>query len=55
MDDKKKDHPDPKILQQRICLQQPETHNVPSDDVENTHCTNKGGDLLLANKPGTVF
>ena len=31
-----------------------QTHNVPTYDVENTNSTNKGGDLLLVNKPWTL-
>ena len=30
---------------------EPQTHNVSTDDVENTNGTNQGGDLLFANKP----
>ena len=31
-----------------------QTHNLPTDDVENINSTNKGRDLLLANKPRIV-
>ena len=31
-----------------------QTNNVPTDEVESTNGTNKGGDLLLANKPQTA-
>ena len=31
-----------------------QTHNVPTYDMENTNGTNKGRDLLLANKPWIV-
>ena len=31
-----------------------ETHNLPTDDAENIKSTNKGRDLLLANKPRIV-
>ena len=35
-------------------MELPQDHNVPADDGENTKDTNKGGDLLFANKPRTV-
>ena len=28
-----------------------QTHNLPTDDVENIDSTNKGRDLLIVNKP----
>ena len=42
MDDQKEDHSNPKIPLQKNCPKQLETHNVPTDDVENTHSTNIG-------------
>ena len=36
------------------CSKQLQTHNLPTNDVENTNGTNKGKDLLLANKPWIV-
>ena len=32
-----------------------ETHNLPTDDVENLNCTNKGKVLQLANEPRIVL
>ena len=55
MDYQNKDHPDPKKTQKRNHPQQLQAHNVPNDDEENTNNTNKGGDLLFANKPWTVL
>ena len=43
-----------KDLQKRIHAQQPQTHNVPTDDVENNEGTNLGGNIQFANKPRTV-
>ena len=40
MDDKKKDHPGAKRLPKRNRLQQLQTHNMPTDDMENTNGTN---------------
>ena len=40
MDNKRKDHPDPKKQPKWNCLQQLWTHNVPADDEENTNTTN---------------
>ena len=37
MDDQRKDHPDPKIPSKRNYPQELQTHNVPTDDVENTN------------------
>ena len=51
MDDGSKNHPDPKRTPKRKHPQQQQTHNVPTDDVENTNGTNKGG---FANKLQTV-
>ena len=53
-DDQRKDHIDPKIPTKMNRLQQLLTHNMPTDDVENTHSTNEEGDLLLTNKPRIV-
>ena len=39
---------------QRNHSKQLQTHNLPTDDVENIHWTNKWTDLLLANKPQIV-
>ena len=36
------------------CSKQLQTHNLPTNDVENINSTNKGKDLLLANKPRIV-
>ena len=55
MGDQRKDHLDPKGPKQRNCPKQLQTHNLPTDDVENIHHTNKGRDLLLANKPWIVL
>ena len=54
MDDQGKDRPDPKRLPRRNRPQQLQTHNVPTDDVENTNGTNYEGDLQFANKLRTV-
>ena len=51
MDDHEKDHIDPKGSKQRNRPKQPQTHNVPTDGVENNNSKNKGRDLLLATKP----
>ena len=51
MDDQRKDYINPKGPKQRNCSKQLQTHNLPTNDVENTNSTNKGKDLLLANKP----
>ena len=37
MDDKRKDHTDPKRPARRNRLQQLQTHNVPTNDMENTN------------------
>ena len=55
IDDQRKDHIDPKGPKQRNRPKQLQTHNLPTDDVENINCTNKGRDLLLTNKPRFVF
>ena len=54
IDDQRKNHPDSKRTPKRNHPQQLQTHNVPINDVENTNGTNKGGDLLFANKLRTV-
>ena len=38
----------------RTAPKQLQTHNLPTNDVENTNSTNKGKDLLFANKPRIV-
>ena len=54
MDDQRKDHIDLKGPKQRHRLKQQQAHNLHTDDVENIYSTNKGRDLLLANKPQIV-
>ena len=54
MDDQRKDHIDTKGPKKRNCPKQLPIHNLPTDDVENINSTNKGRDLLLANKPWFV-
>ena len=51
MDDRRKDHIDPKGPNQRIHPKQIRTHNLLTDDVGNINSTNKGRYLLIANKP----
>ena len=51
MDDQRKDHIDTKGPKQRNRPKQLQTYNMPTNDVENINSTNKGKDLLLANKP----
>ena len=41
---------DPKRPSQMNRPKHLQTHNVPTSNVENTNCTNKGRDLWLANK-----
>ena len=53
MDDQRKDHIDPIGPKQRNRPKQIQTHNLPTNDVEKINSTNKGRDLLLANKPQT--
>ena len=50
MDDERKDYPDPKRTPKRNRPKQLQTHNVPTDDIENTNSKNQGGDLLFANR-----
>ena len=54
MDDQRKDYINPKGPKQRTCSKQLQTDSLPTNDVENTNSTNKGKDLLLANKPRIV-
>ena len=54
MDDQRKYHFDPKRPKQKNRPKQLQTHNPSTDDVDNTNRTNKGRDLLLANKPWIV-
>ena len=54
MDDQKKDNIDPVGPTQENRLKHLQTHNLPTDDVENLNSTNKGKDLLLANKTQIV-
>ena len=44
MDDQRKHHNDPKNLPQRNRPKQLKAHNVPTYDVENINCSNKGSD-----------
>ena len=50
MDDKRKDHIDPKGPKKRKRPKQLQTHNLPIVDVENNHSTNKGRYLLLSKR-----
>ena len=45
MDDQRKDYINSKGPKQRNCPKQLQTHNLPTNDVENTNSTNKGKDL----------
>ena len=56
MDDQRKDNIDTKGPKQRTPTKkkQLQTHNLPANDVEDINITNKGRDLLLANKPWFV-
>ena len=45
---------DPKGPKQRKCPKQLQTHNLPTESVENINSTNKGRDFLLANKAQNV-
>ena len=51
MDDQRKDHIDPKGPKQSNHPKQSQTHNLPTDDVENINSTNKERNLLLSKKP----
>ena len=55
MDNKRRDHPDPNRAQERNHPLHLPTHNVPTDEVENTNGTNLGGDIRFSNKPWTFF
>ena len=48
MDDQRKDQIDPKGPKRRNRPKQLQTHNLPTDGVENINSTNKGRDLVLA-------
>ena len=50
MDDQRQDHIDPKGPKQRNHSKLLQTHNLPTDDVENINSTDKRIDLQLANK-----
>ena len=50
LDNQRKDDINPKGPKQRNCSKQLHADNLPTNDVENTDSTNKGKDLLLANK-----
>ena len=54
LDDQRKDYINPKGPNQKNCSKQLQTDNLPTNDVKNTNKTNKGKDLLLANKPRIV-
>ena len=54
MDDQRNDNIDTKGPKQRNCPKQLQTHNVPTNDMENINSTNKGINLLLATKPRFV-
>ena len=50
INDQRKDHIDPEGPKQRNRPKQLQTHNLPTDDVENINSTNKGRNLLFANE-----
>ena len=50
MDDQRKDYVDPEETPQEDCPKQLQTHNLPTNYVENFNSKNKGRDLLLVNK-----
>ena len=54
MDDQRKDNIDPKVPMKRNRPRQLQTHNLPTNSVENINKANKGRYLLLANKPQIV-
>ena len=54
VDDQRKDHIDTKGPKQRNRSKQLQTHNLPTNDVENINRTHKGSDLQLSNKPRIV-
>ena len=51
MDDQRKEHMEQKRPSQMNCRKQLQADRVFTYDVENTNDTNKGRDLLFANKP----
>ena len=53
-DDQRKGHIDPEWPSQGNFPKQLQTHNLPTDDVENINSTNKGRDLQLTYKPRIV-
>ena len=53
-DDQRKDHIDPKGPKQRNHSKQQQTHNLPTNDMENINSTNKERNLLLTNKPQII-
>ena len=55
MDDERKDHPDPERPPQIYRLKQPSIHNVPTDNIENTNGTNKGGGIYYSLKSCRLF
>ena len=54
MEDQRKGHIDTKGPKQRNRSKQLQTYNLLTNDMENINSTNKGRDLLLANKPRFV-
>ena len=54
MNDPRKDQPDSKTSPRTKHSSQLQTHNVPTEDVENPNSTNKDGDLLFVYKPRIV-
>ena len=54
MDYQRKDHIDRKRRKQRNRHKQLQTHNLPTNDVENINSTNKRRNFLLAKKPRFV-
>ena len=48
MDDESQDHIDPKGPKKRTRSKKRQTHNLPTDDVENINSTSKGRDLIFA-------
>ena len=38
----------------KSCFQQLQTHNMPTDEVENPNGTDERGDIIFGNKPRTV-
>ena len=54
LDDQRKNYINPKGPKQKNCPKQLQTDNMHTNDVENINSTNKGKDLLVANKPWIV-